>query len=808
MGEYIGNIQEKVEGVFGEALASRQLALVNFTGLGPPDLCVLIKSYEPPRFVPGLKPQKLSSFHWVSGVDTSSASSIAVYLGTLVEHQEKSSFGRGSYKIEGCHFCAYNCFLKMDLHVEIGINNSTPVVYSVGASGEKNTVEESFWRETYLSSMLRAIQSPPPFLRPVKILPALKDTTEEAAFLALCHQHFWQGRKLGGLDGEYVDRQMQTLNGSEAFETDDSNNLLVQTLCNYFASRNRYEPLRQFFEEFRKTEPTVTSVIAYAQTMMTDFQAATDSLTEALKQQPESTSLLMTLAETLLAQAKKESAHSDKSVELSTTALKTILKSIALKPLLVRGWKIAARILVQLGQFEWALIMINNAPFLKNDAMIDRIGKAKYQRVTPPPDHPNMWTILEDEELEFDEEQGDEFLKQLTSLSLRGESSEVYTLLVSMFRKIGWLQLNEKKSKVLDELAVSIRTKQRKEREHQTQNDGSGSQASLTKDGHNTTSPVNRAQATENTVMTDGSLTEGSESHNPVPESNIPKEGLWGEEDVTSDGSDIEEDHAEDHQKDNTSSDVVTDSSTSTTTTSTTEPALSQQQEKRPTRVNFDENTVNLQDLNTVLESFINHFGLDSLKDRKEHHLVELGGFKANLPAVEIHRNVELAFHALFQDYKSFQQWREEEETKKSTLEHFSNVTMKNINPNRTLADWIRLGQLAYRLEELVEAERILKLITNEKFHPKSVECLVKIFEIVGDIRNCLLSSSSLSRYYSDRLKILEVHPIVEKAVLNLVSTYGLQKVRTIHAQIPDLHPSIGSTYLDSVKWRSYGFDR
>ncbi|EFA81308.1 hypothetical protein PPL_05288 [Heterostelium album PN500] len=826
MGEYILNIQEKVEAAFEEVLAARQRALPSFTGLGPPDLVVLIKAYEPPRFVPGLKPQKFSSFHWVSGVDSSSASSIAVYLGTLVENQEKSAFGRGNYRIDGCHFCAYNAFLKMDLHVEIGINNSTPSVYSIGANGERNTVEESFWKETYLSSMLRAITPPPAFLRPLKILPAFKSANDEANFLKLCQQHFWQGRKLGGFDGEFVDRQLQpTLDGNEtvdsvgyeAFETDDSNNLLVITLCNYFIERNRYEPMRSFFDEFRKTEPSVASVVAHAHSLMGEHQEAINTLNEALKSQPNSTSLLMALADTYLSLAKKDPTNNQNQESL-LLALKSILKSISIKPMLVRGWKIASKVLAQLGLVEWSLIVLNNAPFLRSDTLVDRIGKSKYQRVTPPPLHPNMVTVLEDEEIEFDEEPGDEQLKHLTSLQLAGESAEIFSMLVSMYRKIGWSALNDKKSKILDQLALAVRSRQRNESNSQqptktTTTTTTQQIPTNTKDGHNTSSPVNRIQATENTEATN---TDGSDSHAQIEESNAPKEGLWHEEDVTSEGSDIEDDSHQ--QEDSKKDDTVPVDLGSETTTESPSPSNQLQELQQPLaalprqrieRVKFDENKLNLDDLKDVMESFIDNFGLESTKEleRRDYHNVQLGNFSARLPAIEIHRNIELAFHALFQDVKAFQTWREEEEVRKAALD-INHLSMKQINATRSFADWIRLGQLSIRLGDPTEAEKLFKMTTHDRFHPKPTAGLIRIFESVGDIRSCLMSSSTLSKYYSEKMKVIEINPTVEKSILNLIAVFGLQKVRTIHASIPELNPIIGGLYLDSVKWRSFGFDK
>ncbi len=49
MGENINQLPEKVEAILGDALNTRQKALSVFVGLGPPDMCVLLKEYVPPK---------------------------------------------------------------------------------------------------------------------------------------------------------------------------------------------------------------------------------------------------------------------------------------------------------------------------------------------------------------------------------------------------------------------------------------------------------------------------------------------------------------------------------------------------------------------------------------------------------------------------------------------------------------------------------------------------------------------------------------------------------------------------------------
>jgi len=331
-------------------------------------------------------------------------------------------------------------------------------------------------------------------------------------------------------------------------------------------------------------------------------------------------------------------------------------------------------------------------------------------------------------------------------------------------------------------------------------------------------SSVNKNQATENTTTTttenNTDDTDSACEPSPViPESNVPKEVLWQDEDVTSEGSDIEELEKIDLNDDGQ------------------EKQQQQQQEKETTKIQrpeFNEKSINFENISESLSNFIDHFGLESNKLppvitststttttttglAKEYinFDIEPNFLKVKLAVSPINRNLELAFHALFQDIKAFQSWKEEEESKKLENGGVLPFTMKHINQTRTVSDWIRIARLAYRVGEITDSEKIYRMVFDEKFHALALIGLIKIFADHGDTRNCLMSCSTICKYYSsEKIKCLEIHPVVESSILKLISTHGLQKVRTIYSSIPDLAPIISGLFLDSVKWRSFGFDK
>lgn len=54
-------------------------------------------------------------------------------------------------------------------------------------------IDDAFWEETYICSVLRAVNDPPRVLRPLRIKDVLTDIVSETRFLSTCADHFWDG---------------------------------------------------------------------------------------------------------------------------------------------------------------------------------------------------------------------------------------------------------------------------------------------------------------------------------------------------------------------------------------------------------------------------------------------------------------------------------------------------------------------------------------------------------------------------------------------------------------------------------------
>jgi len=179
-------------------------------------------------------------------------------------------------------------------------------------------------------------------------------------------------------------------------------------------------------------------------------------------------------------------------------------------------------------------------------------------------------------------------------------------------------------------------------------------------------------------------------------------------------------------------------------------------------------------------------------------------GAVLEIPISDISRVLEVSFHALFQDIKAFHIWKEEERNKTAELEGAQLHVANKMNPERSAADWVRLGLVANRLKFRADAE---KLFAYAASHPIALSSLLSIYASRGDIRNTVTTASKIQKYYQDKYHITHTHPEVVSAILKVMGFYGLQKVRNTQAALPDVHSVIPNILFDSVRWRSKGFD-
>ena len=132
----------------GEALVARGIELKSIEGCGPPDLCCLEKTFR--RSVPligSTDTQRTGYYHWVAGLDCSSAAGVAGYFGELVRQQEEEAFTLGGkwYIVRGI-FAIWCPISRVDIRVELAIPGGIES-FAIGLDGERVDATEALWQE-------------------------------------------------------------------------------------------------------------------------------------------------------------------------------------------------------------------------------------------------------------------------------------------------------------------------------------------------------------------------------------------------------------------------------------------------------------------------------------------------------------------------------------------------------------------------------------------------------------------------------------------------------------------------------------
>eukprot|EP00026_Physarum_polycephalum_P002607 Phypoly_transcript_02614.p1 GENE.Phypoly_transcript_02614~~Phypoly_transcript_02614.p1 ORF type:complete len:705 (+),score=95.79 Phypoly_transcript_02614:499-2613(+) len=696
----------------------------------------------------------------------------------------------------------------MDLRVEITIpppakkhNGFLIDTYAVDAIGTRHEVEEAFWKETHICAMLRLIDDPPTSLRPIRIKNYLYDPVAESAFLSLCSEYFLQGRKLGNPD-----------NGYSLYGIDCSNNLLTSTLCKYFIQHNRYEHMLSFFENFTSLDPVSAVPIAYAEARLDRSSRALSLLDGCLRCKPDSCSIMLSIAELGLLQLP---FGLDRHIKL-LDILKTNLNGISLQPNLSRGWWILAQCLIEMGRYEWviislhsllvsfliALVVMNNAPVVNEEFAlrpIDICGNPQFEKITSPEftTH-NIYTVLQDEEKAFRDEPGDTSLKLLAAPNITPDEKTVYSLLSDIISRSSWDHLTKIRTRVLVRPAEMVRAKNRFMKDLQDAPAGQRTSIELTdhKDEAKASTEQQSAEFSPSVARARAQAAEDAQDSKDDTEAQLAQQ----EADAAGEGmATMSTAHL------NVESDELRKSLDSSTENLASEGEVElPKSDKR-----FSSPTFSISrdlDIDDVLTQFLVYV----LSMRKGIPVTDIPTTPMNIevasspmiPVSDISRNMDVAFHAIFQDIKAFHAWKEEE--KKLGLVGLEDIPQK-FAALRSVADWIRIASMCERLSFSKDANRIYKMLEHQ--HIRALGAIVGYDAERGDIKSTLMDASNLLSHYSSKYHAPEPHPLVVNAIVKLIASQGLTKVHSMLSSLPSLHPLLASIVQDTVHWKSKGFD-
>ncbi|KAF8588198.1 chaps-domain-containing protein [Ramaria rubella] len=412
------DVPEFFEVELGESLIARTEILATFRELGPPDLCHTVKSQ-------GRGQKDLGTYHYVSGVDASSSASLAAYLNSLTYAVEDNSawFSKSTaFKVRNGCYCCFNAFSRVDVRVDVKIPGGVNA-YVIDLRGERHDATPEIWQETYLSALLRSILYADDVnyrLMGFRKLDPITTPEAELRFLQAAEALFTKGWQLGS------DPEIQVASVVS--------NHLTAGVLKYFGDSFRYDQAANLFEKIYAREPEVASLLAQSYIGMNEEVKAVQIMSAALREHPQSYTLLHVQCDFLRSKRRHE------------WALKLARQAVNCAPSEFVTWAKLTEVYIELGMFEAALLTLNSCPmFTYNERDLHRMP-------TPQRTHlPVKQYIIDSQILGEDREEDNEAdlaLKRLPAPNLRGTFARAYSLLTRLVSQIGWDELLTTRSTV------------------------------------------------------------------------------------------------------------------------------------------------------------------------------------------------------------------------------------------------------------------------------------------------------------------------------------------------------------------------
>eukprot|EP00658_Telonema_sp_P-2_P028705 TRINITY_DN21950_c0_g1_i2.p1 TRINITY_DN21950_c0_g1~~TRINITY_DN21950_c0_g1_i2.p1 ORF type:complete len:918 (+),score=221.19 TRINITY_DN21950_c0_g1_i2:97-2850(+) len=427
MSDRIYDTAEYTEVQFGEALDARTAEHRSYSGLGPPDMCFLEKLFR--RSLPmvgSTDTTQAGYYHWVAGVDCSSAAGVAGYFGELIRLQEDETFVLGGqWVITHGTFAIWCPISRVDLRVDLSVPGGIES-YAVGPEGERFEPTEALWQEAHVASLLRRL-SPPPFasLKQLDLPVELLDDSDTRASI--------KSRFLGGT----TSTDMRVCEQFTEHEVSEIRKLLV----GHFFDFSRFSQAASFFAELAQADALLVVPLVAALRSMEAGEEARKIATKALREHPGTVELQLAMCDICLDEDDLETAleHARRAVQCDRSRCASWLKLV--------------QIYVKAQNYDLALIGLNVMPE-PEEARPSRVlgvpktaaGKTEPKMKLRPTEDPEQW--LQDQVEEPAEPGSDILQRELPAAQFRGMEMEVYKLLVAMYNDLGWDQLLRIRSEI------------------------------------------------------------------------------------------------------------------------------------------------------------------------------------------------------------------------------------------------------------------------------------------------------------------------------------------------------------------------
>lgn len=411
-------VPESLENEVGESVTRRTSSLPTWKELGPPDLVHLSKS----NYKGGSK--ESGTYHFVTGIDTSSSASIAAYLNTLTFSLGENQIWFGKHpqwKVHSEIYCCYNAFSRLDVRVMAQIPGSVEA-YVVDDRGDKRSATEKIWLETFLSAMVRSLiyaDDDEYYVSCCRRLSPLTGKEVATKFFDAFRQLFFAGPSLGC--------------ASEIQDPSLVKNHLVDAFLKFVKVTGMCTEALEVLEQLYIEEPEVMSIICEVLLIDNQEVKAVEYISKGIEKNPRDACLL---------ELQAKFCQDKKRLDL---ALDSAIRAVNASPSEFFTWSRLVQVYTQREEYEQALLTLNSCPmFTVHEMDTHRLPQPSRIHLPLPSDGSidDIWNV----DMNSEQDTVDPGLLKLPAMQLRSTFAKAYTMLAEIVSHIGWEALLKHRS--------------------------------------------------------------------------------------------------------------------------------------------------------------------------------------------------------------------------------------------------------------------------------------------------------------------------------------------------------------------------
>lgn len=380
---------------------------------------------------------EIGTYLYYTGLDNSSTSSVAAHLNqiaNIIGSKPQLWFGRiKNFKVSKAVYASYNAFGKTDVIVTVNLPGAVSC-HVIDSFGEKSTDNEQFWKEVYVSGIVRSLLSNDENEEQVN---AIVESRNLNPFfnkeLAIQFFDYFEDLFLKGPDlGSAPEVQNPTL----------IDNYLIDGFLKAVELTQLYDHALQVLNRLRQKEESVVSLIVKVLLLQNEEIKAIKTIYDGLNKNPRDSNLLIIQSEFLV------SKHSNLDL-----ALNSAIRAVNSSPSDFKAWSNLSKVYLELGEIESALLTLNSCPMssFKEKFHLKRIIPTTNDRLhLPLPTDVYLEDVASLDSLKVADEhqQVDQTLSNLQAANLKSTFAKAYEILTKIVHKTGWESLLKYRAKI------------------------------------------------------------------------------------------------------------------------------------------------------------------------------------------------------------------------------------------------------------------------------------------------------------------------------------------------------------------------